>query len=210
MPRTSTSLPGHRSAARAPYRGGGGRSAPGAPGFTWTRYTGHGPGAELLGGPRTALELGCGGGERAAYLARAGVEVTALDSCADRIAHARHRWGGTPGVLFVRAEACDHLTRAVTTYDAVYSALGAVRRADPEELVPLAARRLNPGGTLALSRPGPARGCAHSLRWWADLLGRNGFLDTDARLLPAPAPGGTGTLLVHARLPAHRTHPTGG
>ncbi|MEE1942280.1 methyltransferase domain-containing protein [Streptomyces sp. TRM 70361] len=213
MPRTSTSPPGHRDTVRAPRREEGGQCAPGAPGFTWTGHPGHGPGAELLGGPRTALELGCAGGDRAAYLARAGVEVTALDSCADRIARARRRWGGTPGVLFVRAEARDHLTRAVTTYDAVYSALGAVRRTDPEELVPLAARRLTPGGTLALSRPEPADGHrpgAYGPGRWADLLGRGGFIDIDARVLPSPVPGGAGTLLVHARLPGHRTPPAGG
>lgn len=40
---------------------------------------GHGPGAELLGAPKTALDLGPAEGENAAFLARSGIQLTAVD-----------------------------------------------------------------------------------------------------------------------------------
>ncbi|CDR09963.1 predicted protein [Streptomyces iranensis] len=38
-------------------------------------------------------------------------------------------------------------------------------------------------------------------QWWADLLKRTGFVDIDARVLPAPRPTDVGTLMVRASAP---------
>lgn len=62
-----------------PYKGEGVQSAHRAGRFEWTQYPGHGPGAEVLGRPRRALELGPAEGAEAAHLARQGVEVTGVD-----------------------------------------------------------------------------------------------------------------------------------
>ncbi|PJE96924.1 class I SAM-dependent methyltransferase [Streptomyces carminius] len=221
MPRASTSLSEYWDTYK-PYRGEGEQPTPEVDGFAWTQYDGHGPGAEFLGSPRTALELGCAEGREAVHLARTGVAVTALDFSTVQIARARRWWGGTPGLTFVHAEACDHLRSTEAAYDAIFSVWGALWFTDPEELVPLIARRLIPGGVLAFSQAEPIEGhhgpqpmygngfagrkltvvrWSYGPGWWADLLKRNGFTDIDAQVLPAPDPGDVGTLLVRARTP---------
>lgn len=48
--------------------------------FGWTQWEGHhGPGRELLGVPKSALDLGCGRGVEVAALARAGVKAEGID-----------------------------------------------------------------------------------------------------------------------------------
>ncbi|WP_432153863.1 class I SAM-dependent methyltransferase [Streptomyces tricolor] len=49
------------------------------PSFCWTQYAGHGPGPELLGDPRSVLEIGCGTGRAFAYLAQHGVAARGVD-----------------------------------------------------------------------------------------------------------------------------------
>lgn len=225
MPRESASLPEYWDAYK-PHRGEGEQPAPAADVFAWTQYDGHGPGAEFLGGPRTALELGSAEGREAVCLARAGVAVTALDFSAVQVARARRWWGGTPGLTFVHAEACAYLAADETAYDAVFSIWGAVWFTDPEELIPLVAGRLNPGGVLAFSQAEPIEGYygpqpmygnglagrkltllrwSYPPQWWEDLLKRNGFAEVDAHVLPAPEPDGVGTLMVRARIPVRGT-----
>ncbi|MBB5121469.1 putative TPR repeat methyltransferase [Streptomyces eurocidicus] len=133
-------------------------------------------------------------------------------------------WENTPGLSFVHAEARDFLASATTAFDAIYSVWGVVWFTEPEDLFPLIAQRLNPGGTFAFSQaepvtdsygPQPMRGKwlegregeLTVLRWqyppavWADTLKRHGFTDIDADILPAPQEGDIGTLVVSARAP---------
>ncbi|MEU8571224.1 class I SAM-dependent methyltransferase [Streptomyces pathocidini] len=190
--------------------------------FEWTQHPGHGPGVEFLGDPRTALELGSGEAREAAYLARRGVEVTALDFSAPQVERARDQWAGVPGLALVEAEACAFLTGTEASYDAVYSLWGAVWYTDPDELVPLVARRLSPGGVFAFAQAEPIEGYYGPqamygngvagtkltvLRWsytpdmWADILKRNGLTAIDAFVLPGPVPEAVGTLMVRAQAP---------
>jgi hypothetical protein len=78
-----------------PNRGDGLPAAPAVAGFEWTQHgPGHGPGAEWLGSPGTALELGAAECREAVQLARSGVRVTALDFSAAQVQRAR-AWPGT-------------------------------------------------------------------------------------------------------------------
>ncbi|MEU4895473.1 class I SAM-dependent methyltransferase [Streptomyces sp. NPDC044780] len=221
MPRASATLPEYWDSYK-PHREEGEQPAPSVDAFEWTQYQGHGPGAEFLGSPRTALELGSAEGKEAVYLARTGVEVTAVDFSAVQVARARRWWEGTSRLTFVHAEACDYLARTDAMYDAVFSIWGAVWFTDPNALVPLILERINPGGTLAFSQAEPIKdhygaqamygnGLAgrkltllrwsYAPEWWADLLKRTGFVDIDAQVLPAPNPADVGTLMVRASAP---------
>ncbi|WP_406375850.1 hypothetical protein OG788_40090 [Streptomyces sp. NBC_00647] len=59
-----------------PNRGEGPPSRPAAERFDWTGVKDEGPGAETLGTPKTALDLGPAEGENAAFLTRSRVQVT--------------------------------------------------------------------------------------------------------------------------------------
>lgn len=208
------------------YKPGAGQ-APRTDRFEWTQYPGHGPGVEVLGSPRKALELGPAEGCEAAHLARRGVVVTGVDLSRVQVERARAWWRETPGLCFLQGEACAFLASDTAEYDAIYSVWGAVWFADPEALFPRVRERLRPAGVFAFSHaepepgaygPQPMRGRwldgrRHELtviRWqytaetWADLLKRHGFTRIDARVLAAPkAQGeGPGTLLVRARTPS--------
>ncbi|MFD7666117.1 class I SAM-dependent methyltransferase [Streptomyces sp. NPDC059788] len=205
-----------------PYRGDGPQPRPDTGRFAWTQYPGHGPGAELLGSPRRALDLGAAEGKEAAYLAERGVRVTGVDLSTVQIARARAWWQGLPNLDFVHGEACSYLTEAPETYDAIYSVWGAVWFTDPDQLLPLIAARLAPGGVFAFSQAEPSphaygpealrgkwlEGRERELtvpRWqyppwtWAEHLKRAGFAHVDACTLPAPDKERSGTLLVVAR-----------
>jgi SAM-dependent methyltransferase len=204
-----------------PHKGEGNQPAPRADRFDWTQYPGHGPGTELLGRPRRALELGPAEGKEAAHLARQGVEVTGVDFSPVQVARARAWWKDTPGLSFVQAEACAYLSSTSTKYDAVYSVWGAVWFTDPEDLFPRVLERLSPGGVFGFSHAEPVTGSYGPqrmrgkwlegrereltvLRWqyapemWADILKRYGFTGIDAHVLPGPEPGQLGTLMVRA------------
>ncbi|MFJ2651197.1 class I SAM-dependent DNA methyltransferase [Streptomyces sp. NPDC087420] len=222
MPRASTNLPEYWDSYK-PHRGEGEQAAPAAGAFEWTQYEGHGPGREFMGSPRTVLELGSAEGKEAVHLAREGISVTAVDFSAVQVARARRWWGGIPGLTLVEGEACDYLTRTEATYDAIFSIWGAVWFTDPDDLIPLIAKRLSPGGCLAFSQaeaihgyygPQPMYGnglagrkltllrWSYTPEWWADLLKRHGFRDINAEVLAAPDPVNVGTLMVRARTPA--------
>ena len=224
MPLTSKSLPEYWDTYK-PHKGEGAPPPPAVDSFEWTQHPGHGPGDSFLGQPRTALELGSAEGKEAVFLARNGVEVTALDFSPAQIARARLWWEGTPGLSFVNAEACDYLSSTPSMYDAIFSRWGAVWFTDPADLVPLVSRRLNRGGTFAISQAEPIEGFYGPqamygnglkgrrltvLRWsyspemWTDLLKSHGFTSIEACVLPAPDPENVGTLMVRAQAPAKR------
>ncbi|MFD9223097.1 class I SAM-dependent methyltransferase [Streptomyces sp. NPDC060064] len=206
-----------------PHRGEGDQPAPVVDRFEWTQYPGHGPGAEVLGHPCRALELGPAEGKEAVFLARQGVEVIGVDLSPVQVARARGWWREEPRVSFVCGDVCDYLASDSEPFDAVYSVWGAVWFTDPEQVFPLVAKRLAPGGIFAFSQaepvvgshgPQPMRGKwlegrEHELtvlRWqytpevWSDLLKRHGFTDIVARVLSAPEGDKLGTLLIRARI----------
>lgn len=207
-----------------PYRGEDVQPSPPVDRFEWTQYPGHGPGAEALGKPRRALDLGSGQGMEAVFLARQGVEVAGVDLSPVQVSRARTWWKDVAGLSFVQADACDYLTSTSTAYDAIYSVWGAVWFTDPDQLLPLVAQRLAASGVFAFSHaepvpdvyaPQPMRGkwldgrereltvtrWQYSPQTWADLLKRHGFTGIHARVLAAPDLAGAGTLVVSARAP---------
>ncbi|GGO85017.1 class I SAM-dependent methyltransferase [Wenjunlia tyrosinilytica] len=218
MSRSSRTLPGYWDSYKPDKDSDS--PAPAVDSFEWTQYPGHGEGEGILQQPRSALDLGCGEGKEAVYLARKGVEVIALDFSPVQVARARRWWGDTPGLSFVEADACQYLATTRSTYDAIYSIWGAAWFTDPERLFPLVAQRLNPGGVFAFSQAEPLEGFhgfeglygngftgrkltvrrwSYSPEAWADLLKRHGFHDIEARVLEAPDPDDVGTLMVCAR-----------
>ncbi len=219
MPRASQTVAQYWDTYK-PNRGDTLATAPPVTSFEWTQHgPGHGPGADWLGSPRTALELGAAECKEAVHLVGRGVWVTALDFSAAQVERARAWWQNTPGLDIVHAEACDFLEATDTTYDAVYSVWGAVWFTDPEHLFPLVRKRLNPGGVFAFSQAEPLEGFygpegmygngfngprltvvrwSHSPEQWADLLKRHGFTDIDAHVLAAPDPRDVGTLMLRA------------
>ncbi|MFJ8213240.1 class I SAM-dependent methyltransferase [Streptomyces sp. NPDC096033] len=204
-----------------PHRGEAPQQRPAADRFTWTAPSGMGPGAEILGTSKTALDLGPADGENAAYLARSGVTVTAVDLSPVQVDRARRFWHDLPNLEFVHAEACVFLDQDVRLWDAIYSTWGAVWFTDPDQLFPRIRRHLTPGGTFAFSHREPIAGqygiqqlggkwlegreteltvmrWQHAPEQWSDLLKRHGFADVQADVVPAPD-GALGTLLVTAR-----------
>ncbi|MEU7163186.1 class I SAM-dependent methyltransferase [Streptomyces morookaense] len=188
------------------------------PVFHWTQYTGHGPGPELLGDPKTVLELGCGTGRALAHLAHQGITACGVDLSPVMVKKTTERWGPL-GAEFVCAEVLDHLKNDARTYDAIYSIFGACWFTDPAKLFPLIAKRLNPGGVLAFSHPPAIPGAygpqgmykggfagkamftyrySYTPRKWESLLLRAGFKEAEALVLDAPTPGHIGTLIVRA------------
>ncbi|MEU2835594.1 class I SAM-dependent methyltransferase [Streptomyces sp. NPDC007076] len=188
------------------------------PVLCWTQYAGHGPGPELLGAPRSVLEIGCGTGRALAHLARLGIAARGVDLSPAMVEKASLTWSGS-GAEFVCAEVLEHLARNADTYDAVYSVFGAAWFTDPGRLLPLVRQRLNPGGVFVFSQPpaipgayGPqgmykggfAGRAMYTYRYsyrpalWERLLTSAGFAAAEARVLEAPQPGHIGTLLVRA------------
>ncbi|MEW2634209.1 class I SAM-dependent methyltransferase [Streptomyces sp. NPDC048389] len=191
------------------------------PGFCWTQYAGHGPGPELLGDPRSVLEIGCGTGRALAHLARRGVTAHGVDLSPVMVEKTTAKWAGT-GAAFVCAEVLEYLGEHEEAYDAVYSIFGAAWFTDPARLFPLVRRRLGPGGVFVFSQPpaipgayGPqgmykggfAGKAMFTYRYsyrpavWERLLTTAGFTAADAQVLEAPHPGHIGTLLVRAVAP---------
>ncbi|MFG2257266.1 class I SAM-dependent methyltransferase [Streptomyces mirabilis] len=207
-----------------PHRGDGPQPRPAAQRFDWTGVGNDGPGAEILGSPKTVLDLGPAEGENAAFLTRSGARVTAVDFSPVQVDRARAFWADVPGLEFVHAEACTFLDDDPRTWDAVYSTWGAVWFSDPEQLFPRIAKRLEPGGVFAFSHREPITGqygaqqmggkwlegreseltvyrWQYSATQWSDILKRHGFTDIRAEVLPNPDPAALGTLLVRACAP---------
>ncbi|MEV5049530.1 class I SAM-dependent methyltransferase [Streptomyces griseoincarnatus] len=167
----------------------------------------------------------------ASWLARRGVRVTALDLSPVQVERARRWWKDVPALTIEEGEACSFLRGDDQTSDAVYSIWGAVWFTDPDELFPLVAERLSPGGVFTFSHgetpqhatgrqpmygKGPEgrettvdRWC-HTAEVWADIAHKHGFVDVEARCLPAPTGQALGTIIVEARLPDQAVDATSG
>ncbi|WP_329576276.1 class I SAM-dependent methyltransferase [Kitasatospora sp. NBC_01250] len=217
--------PGHRT--RAEYwdtfwPGAGDGGAPAADRVHWTQYPFHGPGAEFLGAPRTALELGSATCVASVALARTGVRVTAVDFSAVQMERARQWWAEEPNLTLVEDDVPDYLARTEERFDAVLSNWGAAWFIDPEVLLPLVRPRLNPGGVFAFSCVEPLAPCfgpqilygngyrGHRLavvRWmlscedWRRVLVRHGFTNVEVEVLPGPEDDFVGTVLGRASTP---------
>ncbi|MBT2410779.1 class I SAM-dependent methyltransferase [Streptomyces sp. ISL-12] len=188
------------------------------PGFCWTQYAGHGPGPELLGNPRSVLEIGCGTGRALAHLAQHGITARGIDLSPVMVEKATAKWAST-GADILCSEVLEYLSKHEDEYDAVYSIFGAAWFTDPSRLFPLVRRRLRPGGVLVFSQPPAIPGAygpqgmykggftgkamftyRYSYRpaVWERLLTRAGFATADARVIEPPHAGHIGTLLVRA------------
>lgn len=101
-------------------------------------------------GASSMLEVGCGNGRDAAYFARAGHRVTAIDVSAAAIDLCRHKHAGT-GVAFLTGDLPQiEAQHPGVAYDVVYSrfAVHAMPLQEEEALLRSAARMLSPGGGL--------------------------------------------------------------
>ncbi|MGW5557615.1 class I SAM-dependent methyltransferase [Micromonospora sp. NPDC003944] len=129
---------------------------PMAPGrVEWTQYPGHGPSTELFGDVNglTVAELGCGNGDNLAPLAARGAHCIGVDLAPTQISRARIRWGHLP-IRFRCGDARVFLTRT-RPLDICFSIFGAIGLCPPEQLLPLIAQQLRPGGRLLFSVPDP-------------------------------------------------------
>lgn len=192
---------------------------PAADRIHWTQYPGHGPGAEFLGQPKTALEIGSASCVAGVALARTGVEVTCVDFSPHQMERARGWWAGEPNVRLVEADVLAYLAATASTWDCVFSNWGAAWFIDPDVLLPLILSRLNPGGVFAFSCVEPLAPCFGPqimygngyrgprlaiVRWmlsneqWTDALERHGFVGVDVATLPGPEPEWVGTAMGRA------------
>ncbi|MFB6518713.1 class I SAM-dependent methyltransferase [Streptomyces sp. NPDC056401] len=185
----------------------------------WTQYEDHGPGLDIVGTPKSVLELGCGDAKELVHFARQGIPVTGIDLAPAHLEKARERCEGMDA-CFVQQDVTEFLATTKNTFDAVISRFGAVWFTNPRELLPLIRAVLNPGGTLLFTHgpavegcygpqgmyPGALRGRPITVRrWsytpemWEEMLLDAGFGHVQAQVLPAPDPLDLGTLLVVAR-----------
>lgn len=184
--------------------------------FGWTQWEGHhGPGRELLGAPRSALELGCGRGVEVAALARAGVKAEGIDLSPVQVQQACEQWGQL-GARFHHGDVLAFLRAAERRWEAIYSVWGAVWFTDPTVLLPLVRDRLEPGGRLVFSHAEPVPGSSGPQgmygggfrgrrvwlhQWaatpeeWSKLLETAGFDRAQVWVEPAPEPDHVGTLI---------------
>ena len=95
------------------------------------------------------LEVGCGGGHSAAYMARLGFDVTAIDFSTVAIEAAR---GNYREVNFVVGDATD-LKFKDSDFDAVVAIEMIEHLEDPKKFLEEAARLLRPGGNLFIKTP---------------------------------------------------------
>ena len=100
--------------------------------------------ARHASGARRVLDVGCGEGQVARHLARAGADVVGLDPTDAQVARARERGGG-PEYLRARAEA---LPCASGSFDTVVVCLAIEHVDDHEAAIQEVARVLEPGGRL--------------------------------------------------------------
>lgn len=188
-----------------------------------TQYEGHGPGAELLGTPRSALELGCGRGNAVAALALTGIDVTGVDISATQWHEAVRRWSHIPTANFLNLDVVEFLANTDQQWDAVYSIWGALWFVAPETWIPLVRKRLTSQGRLVFAHapavPGSygAQGTygdgftgrqvwvyryAFSPADWTARLTDHGFTEINAHVHPAPDPANVGTLIIEATVGA--------
>ncbi len=95
------------------------------------------------------LEVGCGGGHSAAYMARLGFRVTAIDFSTVAIETAKENYRD---VVFVTGDAND-LKFEDADFDAVVAIEMIEHLEDPRKYIAEAARVLRPGGSLFIKTP---------------------------------------------------------
>jgi SAM-dependent methyltransferase len=105
--------------------------------------------------PGDVLELGCGTGELAARLSRAGYRVTACDIAPNMLARARQNFAPLPVRWEQLAPDSPALPAADGSLDAVISSSVFEYLDNPEASLREAARALRPGGVALISVPDP-------------------------------------------------------
>ncbi|WP_037604332.1 class I SAM-dependent methyltransferase [Streptacidiphilus rugosus] len=219
--------PNHRTAEDYwdtfwPKAGEDSGGVPAADRMHWTQYPFHGPGAEFLAEPKTALEIGSASCVAGVALARTGVDVTCVDFSPHQMERARRWWSDEPNVTLVEEDVLDYLARTALRWDCVFSDWGAAWFIDPDVLLPLVLPRLTPGGRFAFSCVEPLAPCFGPqivygngyrgealaiVRWmlsneqWTEALERHGFADIEVITLPGTRPGWVGTTLGTAFAP---------
>lgn len=111
------------------------------------------------------LELGCGGGQWAIALARAGAEVIGLDLSSAQLGHAAtgaRRAGVRVPLVHASAEV---LPFPDASFDLVFCDHGALTFADPDHSIPEVARVLRPGGRLVFCGSSPLRAACLDRDW---------------------------------------------
>lgn len=180
--------------------------------FNWTSHEDHGPDEQLLGplAGRSVLELGSGTGCNLAHLSTLGALCTGLDVSPTQAEKARARWGRLPGLHFTTGEAVAYLGNGDHAFDVIYSVFGAHWFTDPDLLLPLVRKRLEPGGVFAFSHTappdvpplGPKAAIARydfTPATWEFTLRAHGFDNVQVELVPPPADGGQHTIVATAR-----------
>lgn len=136
--------------------------------------------ARLLGpvAGRRVLEIGCGAGQCARWLARSGAAVVGLDLSEAQLRHSRRLDARTgTAVPVVAADATD-LPFADGSFDLACSAYGAVPFvADPARVMREVARVLRPGGRWVFSVTHPIRWCLPDDPGPAGLVVRESYFD---------------------------------
>ncbi len=103
-----------------------------------------------------ALELGCGGAQNSLWLARKGLECTALDLSAVQLRHARRLARAEGLALRLVCSPIEAFSKAVEGgFDLIHSSHALEFVEDPGAVVAAAAERLTPGGTLIISTDHP-------------------------------------------------------
>ncbi|MFI9601127.1 class I SAM-dependent methyltransferase [Streptomyces sp. NPDC052043] len=113
--------------------------------FNWTQYPEHGPGLELLGEPRTVLDLGCGSGRSTTHLAVRGARAVGVDFSPVLIGEAVSA-GAAYRACAVERGAVDFLAETYERFDA--------DERGPCLLVGTAPHCLRPRWRPAAARPG--------------------------------------------------------
>ena len=145
------------------------------------------PGARLL-------DLGCGTGIDAVYLAQRGYDVVAIDAAPSMVARTRERAAraGLDGMVRSRVlDMHDLAWLAGEHFDGIYSDLGPLNCAlDLPDVLHACAELLTPGGTLVASVIG--RWCPWELLYYgARGRPRRALLRTSRDIVPVPLAGGT-------------------
>jgi malonyl-CoA O-methyltransferase len=111
----------------------------------------------VVGDPRglTVLDLGCGTGRHALWLAEAGATVTAVDFSEGMLAEARRK-PGAEAVQFVAHDLARPLPFPAGSFDLVVSGLVLEHLADLDHFFREARRVLKPGGRAVISAMHPA------------------------------------------------------
>lgn len=153
LPDYATRNRAHWDAAAAAYQAEQGRQLVEAGGLAWGVWQIPESELHMLGdvAGRTTLELGCGAAQWSIGLARRGATAIGVDLSEEQLKEAwvaAREAGVALRLIHASAEAVPLPDASV---DIAFCDWGALRFADPERVVPEAARLLRPGGLLAFS-----------------------------------------------------------